>query len=375
MCKKKNINEIKQYCNKYGYEVLSTKYINAHTKLKFKCNKGHVYEARWNCFQRGQRCPFCHGNIKYSYDFVKKYVEQKSYKLISKVYKNIDTKLKFKCDKGHIYKTSFYLFKKGHRCPKCMLEKQSIRLSLDFTEILDRLRSVNMLYLRGKYNNQRSKLTVRCLICGDVQIRTLNSIMKHGCSSCKKKGNKNKLIKTMINRVNIYCNSINYKWDGCYIDAHTPLKLVCNKNHDCLISWNNLYNGKRCNHCNIFKNEEECRKIFENITNKKFPKKRPKWLINPKTNNNLELDGYCEELKIAFEYDGEQHFNPVNWLGGKDKMIKTNKNDKIKNKICEKYGILLIRIPYFIENREKYIKNILKLVLINTKKDGKDESK
>ena len=61
-------------------------------------------------------------------------------------------------------------------------------------------------------------------------------------------------------------------------------------------------------------NEERCRAIFERLLNKKrdgerfkFKKVRPWLLINHETGFCLELDGYCEKLKFAFEYDGIQH--------------------------------------------------------------------
>ena len=43
----------------YGYELLSTKYINNNTKLKFKCPEGHKFSMSWSNFQRDQRCPKC----------------------------------------------------------------------------------------------------------------------------------------------------------------------------------------------------------------------------------------------------------------------------------------------------------------------------
>ena len=60
----------------------------------------------------------------------------------------------------------------------------------------------------------------------------------------------------------------------------------------------------------ILKPKLETKTKDENIgrlLNKKFKKVRPLWLINYETGFCLELDGYCKQLKLAFEYDGIQH--------------------------------------------------------------------
>ena len=62
----------------------------------------------------------------------------------------------------------------------------------------------------------------------------------------------------------------------------------------------------------IFIREERCRSIFEDILGEKFPNVRPSWLLNKETGYRLELDGYCPKLKLAFKYDGIQHFKYPN---------------------------------------------------------------
>lgn len=108
----------------------------------------------------------------------------------------------------------------------------------------------------------------------------------------------------------------------------------------------------------VFKNEEECRSIFEEITGKTFPKARLDCLKNPNTNKNLELDGYSKELNIGFEYDGKQHFENVEFTD--EKITSINKRDIIKDDLCKQNNIKLIRIPFYIRDKYSYIKNKIK---------------
>lgn len=111
-----------------------------------------------------------------------------------------------------------------------------------------------------------------------------------------------------------------------------------------------------CPHCNRFSNENECRKIFEDIFDKHFVTVRPDSLKNPETNYNLELDGYCEELKLAFEYDGEFHYKDMGWTSKRNRLEKRQARDRLKDVLCEQNGIILIRIPYWEkDNLKEYI--------------------
>lgn len=46
------------------------------------------------------------------------------------------------------------------------------------------------------------------------------------------------------------------------------------------------------------------------------------------------------------EYDGAQHYNPVEYWGGEDTFKTLQKRDKLKDEYCRDKGIPLLRIPY-----------------------------
>ena len=58
----------------------------------------------------------------------------------------------------------------------------------------------------------------------------------------------------------------------------------------------------------ISKGEQKCKETLEKIYGKEFLCVRPDFLRNPETNRKLELDCYNEELKLAVEYNGIQHY-------------------------------------------------------------------
>jgi hypothetical protein len=105
-----------------------------------------------------------------------------------------------------------------------------------------------------------------------------------------------------------------------------------------------------------WKREEYCRFILETIYNKPFKKVRPNWLKNPKTGHNLELDCYNEELKIALEYNGEQHYNEnAAYSKGKEWFQEQQFRDQYKYKICKERGIKLIVVPYYVDDIYEFI--------------------
>jgi hypothetical protein len=112
--------------------------------------------------------------------------------------------------------------------------------------------------------------------------------------------------------------------------------------------------GQWCPTCNKgSKSEEICRTTFEQLFGFKFPKCKPEWLLNSR-GYRMEIDGFCKELKIGFEYQGRQHFDFP--LYGTD-IKKRKADDKLKAKLCGENGISLFIIDYRMEYEDfpKYI--------------------
>lgn len=111
--------------------------------------------------------------------------------------------------------------------------------------------------------------------------------------------------------------------------------------------------------------EHICRQIIEQLYSAKF---NSCWnTIKRVGKRNLQLDGYCPELKIAFEYQGIQHIQ--GWKSKKESLELIKQRDKEKKQICKDMGILLLEINYY-----KKINDVLDIIN-TTIKDIKESYK
>lgn len=101
--------------------------------------------------------------------------------------------------------------------------------------------------------------------------------------------------------------------------------------------------------CGKSKGETICRQVLEQIYKVPFPSVRPDILKNPETNRNLELDGYNDGLKIAFEYNGKQHYEYPNAFHRTEQQFRNQlRRDTFKLDKCDEHEIYLITIPYTV---------------------------
>ena len=70
---------------------------------------------------------------------------------------------------------------------------------------------------------------------------------------------------------------------------------------------------------------------------------RPKWL------DGLEIDVFNNSKKIGIEYQGQQHFKPIDFWGGEEALLKTQERDVRKKEICKKKSVTLFYVNYWEE--------------------------
>lgn len=167
---------------------------------------------------------------------------------------------------------------------------------------------------------------------------TSNQIPKRiNCVQCKNE-DLNKIIK----------DHDGYLIAGEVKNEDSILKIKCNNNHVWETKFYNLKRNSWCPDCCSLKLEKICRLYFQEIFNVSFSKSKPDFL-KQENGYKLELDGFNEKLKIAFEHQGANHFEIIK----KFKMTQGDLNkvqlrDKIKFELCLKNNIKLFIIPELI---------------------------
>ncbi|MCA0375314.1 MAG: zinc-ribbon domain-containing protein [Gemmatimonadetes bacterium] len=136
------------------------------------------------------------------------------------------------------------------------------------------------------------------------------------------------------------------------VDAPTLSEKVlweCRDGHRWRTSIAAVANGHWCPECNkAGLSERQCRTAFEQLFGVAFPKAHPEWLRTTAYRRPLELDGYSEALKIAFEYHGGQHYRVIPRLAGTpERLAEIQRKDELRRAMCAARGVVLIEVSEF----------------------------
>ena len=115
------------------------------------------------------------------------------------------------------------------------------------------------------------------------------------------------------------------------------------------------------------------RQHFRHYEKPRFKKVKPKWLITDEK-NRLELDLYNEELNLAIEYNGMQHYKYIPFFHrNKGDFEKGQRYDKLKKDLCKKNNVNLVIIHYSENNIPEYLCKKLDKLNIDYNKNIDDE--
>ncbi len=356
-----SIETAKKIASEKGGDCLSNEYINSKTKLTFRCEEGHIWDTQLHSVIKGHWCRIC-GNINQgkkkalSIEDMKELAISKGGLCLSTEYKNNLSILKWQCAKGHIWEAPGTTIRnQGSWCPKCFGKDKDINLNT-LQEIAV---AKGGLCLSAKYTKAHDKMKFQCSN-GHIWLASATSI-KSGtwCQKCH-----NLKVGSQENGISLdLLRSTADKKGGKlisekYINSGQPLEWECANGHRWFAKYDHIKNDSWCPICSAGISESITRLILERITEKPFPKIRPKWLLS-ESGKRLELDGYNADLGVAFEYNGIQHYKNNKFFHNKINSLSKRKLDDLqKINLCHANNVYLIVVKYDIP-KEKIFQFVL----------------
>lgn len=170
----------------------------------------------------------------------------------------------------------------------------------------------------GEYIDANTKILHRCKIDGCEWRVTPNAILRgKGCPKCA--GNERYGHNGYIKRVAEI--NLNIEVLGVYVNAHTSILHRCKiDGYEWFATPNGILSGGGCPKCNESRGE----KAVTNWLNKNnILYESQKRFDDCRNKNPLPFDFYLPQYDVCIEYNGIQHYEPVDYFGGQ-------KNWKIK---------------------------------------------
>ena len=207
-------------------------------------------------------------------------------------------------------------------------------------------------YSKVNYINAKTKICIICNKHGEFYQKPEVHLNGCGCQKCG--AEKLHIIKsdTTNNFIEKAKKVHGNRYDYSKVEYYNYFKkvcIICPEHGEFWQTPANHIKGQNCPLCHISKIEEQIFLLLKNNNiNFEYRKKDLPWL---KDKEHLELDFYLPDYNIAIECQGIQHFVPIKYFGGEEKLNRQLKYDKIKKELCKEHNI---EILYFCEKRYKF---------------------
>jgi len=336
MSKEEFIKKAKEiHKNRYDYSLVE--YKNNHTKVKIICPEHGIFEQ--NPYSHLKGCNYFINKKLNTEEFIKKSREihknKYDYSLVK--YVNANTKVKIICPEHGVFEQIPYSHLKGLNCLYCVK-------TIDTKTFIEKSKKIHKNkydYSLVKFNKSNIKIEIICPEHGIFKQTPNNHLCGFGCPSCA--GNKKLTTKDFIKKSKkIHGNRYDYSLVE-YKNANTKVKIICKKHGIFKQTPYKHLKNQGCPNCKNSKGETLIRNYLEN---KKILFEQEKIFKNCKNKQFLPFDFYLPEYNICIEYDGIQHFKPIEIWGGVKSLKENQKRDKIKTDYCKENNIYLIRIKY-----------------------------
>lgn len=240
---------------------------------------------------------------------------------------------------------------KGCGCPKCkvnkIIETHSYTKDMFLKKAKDKFGN-KFDYSKMDYLSYTSSVVISCPIHGDFVTTPKNHLdCETGCPKCgREKANISETYTKedfVTKAQKIHYNKYDYSKVN-YVNSHIKVTIICPKHGEFEQLPINHLAGQGCPKCKLKSQTLLYNKLVERfpnldilfeVTNKIVP-----WL------EEQRFDIYIPLLNIAIEYNGKQHYVPIDHFGGVLSFENTLYRDELKKQKCKNNNCLLLEVKY-----------------------------
>lgn len=350
------------------------KYVNSRTPIILICPTHGEFEQYANNALRGLGgCPKCKLRISNKEEFIEaakaKFGNKFNYEKVD--FKTLSQKVIITCQKhGEFEIIPNHFLNSVHGCAKCYFESKQVEKSKKLSKEeqqnqkyfkweaeCKKIHKNKYNYSKVKYTDLKTKVCIICPIHGEFW--QIPSVHKSGCG-CPKcsyidKANKAKLSQQEFEeRANKIWNN-KYKY-GTYKSMHSYIEVTCPVHGTFLVTPHNHLNNCGCPECSKSSGEVIVAEFLKNnridyISQYKISIDKA---INP--SGYAYIDFYLPDYNIFIEYNGIQHYIPIEYFGGSLKFNQQVKRDEYVRNYCKQNSIKLIELPYSLNTEQIFNK-------------------
>lgn len=196
-------------------------------------------------------------------------------------------------------------------------------------------------YSKVEYINSKTKVCIICSTHGEFWQTANDHLQGYECPKCKNEYKPT--TEEWIERAKkVHGEEYDYSKVE-YIRAKTKVCIICPIHGKFWQSpLNHVFGKCKCPQCNSnkrSKKEEQIAQFLDEHDIKYVREKTFPWLKNKAT---LFLDFYLTDYNIAIEYQGEQHYRPIEKFGGEKEFSEIKERDEKKKELCNEHSIKIL---------------------------------
>jgi len=356
-----------------SHDYSEVDYINSRTKVIIRCKKHNSsFLQKPSTHLMGvSGCTFCYKeNMALSSAYSDEYYINhiKDLKLPYDIINiNGGEKITMSCKKHGNFTANFTTIRrsKKSRCPNCRKEENTQGTKKDTESFIIRAKEVQgdkCDYSKINYVDHKTDVEIICNTCGKLfKQKPSAHLSGKGCSNCWTNRNREDKIQNRVSveEVSKICNiifnnTLDFSRSEC-VTSNDKMEVFCKKCNSSFTQYKcHLVRGVGCQRCSKEEKESKPEKrITKILLDKGIEFNKEHSFDGCVYKKKLRFDFFIPNINTCIEYQGEQHYRPIEIFGGIKAYELQIEKDNVKREYCKNNNIQLIEIAYSDNIEEK----------------------